>query len=58
MMAVFDGDQRGAVFPRISASLEAPMADMRKVLAIFIGLGAITALWFFGLVVSGGFGLP
>ena len=34
------------------------MADMRKVLAIFIGLGAITALWFFGLVVSGGFGLP
>jgi hypothetical protein len=34
------------------------MADMRKVLAIFVGLAAITALWFFGLVVSGGFGLP
>jgi hypothetical protein len=34
------------------------MADMRKVLAIFIGLGAITALWFFGLVIAGGFGLP
>jgi hypothetical protein len=34
------------------------MSDMRTVLAVFIGLAAATALWFFGLVVAGGFALP
>jgi hypothetical protein len=57
---VFDRDQRAAVFPQVSASAlgKNPMSDIGTVLAVFIGLAAVTTLWFFGLVVAGGFGLP